>query len=168
MKIKNIQEKPHLVHTNVRKICGRSRQGNDGNNSVQAFPQNHELKIIPCNGRFSLPKKSNKPNGTRKRADLKNARISNRRRRRRALALFSSCAPPLPRRHVNRMKRLLEATLTPAIKPETLLCYNKTGSRTRRPIQMGYESSAVEIRVTRRGLLTWWNKRSPVKMDESS
>jgi hypothetical protein len=105
---------------------------------------------------------------TRKRADSKNARISNqRRRRRRALALFSSCAPPLPRRHVNRMKRLLEATLTPAKKPETLSCYNKTGSRTRRPIEMGYESSAVEIRA-RRGLLTWWNKRSPVKMDESS
>jgi hypothetical protein len=83
------------------------------------------------------------------------------------LALFSSCAPPLPRRHVNRMKRLLEATTTPAIKSATLLCNNKTGSRTRRPIEMGYESSAVEIRA-RRGSLTWWNKRSPVKMDESS
>jgi len=103
---------------------------------------------------------------TRKRADLKNARISNRRRER-SLALFSSCGSPLPRRHVNRMKRLLEATLTPAIKPGTLLCYNKTGSHTRRPIEMGYESSAVEIRA-RRGLLTWWNKRSPLKMDESS
>ncbi len=80
---------------------------------------------------------------------------------------WPSFLPPLPRRHVNRMKRLLEATLTPAIKPETPLGYNKTGSRTRRPIEMGYESSAVEIRA-RRGLLTWWNKRSPVKMDESS
>jgi hypothetical protein len=132
-----------------------------------SFRKNTNSKSFPAMVASLFPRNQINQMETRKRADFKNARISNRRRRRRALALFSSCAPPLPRRHVNRMKRLLEATLTPAIKPETLLWYDKTGSRTHRPIEMGYESSAVEIRA-RRGLLTWWNKRSPVKMDESS